>query len=47
MNKFCKECADRNHNIGTTIDLEVSDLSDENNNNLAIVNERHDTLHIF
>ena len=45
IHKFCKEYVDKKHNIGTLQDLEVVDLCDTNNNNLAISNEKHDMLH--
>ena len=45
IHKFCKECPGKKCNAGTTIDIEVSDLLDTNNNNSEIFNERHDMLH--
>ena len=33
------------HNVGTTIDLEVADLSATKNNDAEIANEGHDILH--
>ena len=44
MHKFCKECAGKKHIIGATKDLEVADLSDANNNYVAIYNEIYEEL---
>ena len=45
MHKFCEECVGKKCDIGTTIDLEVEELSDANNNNAEITNETHDVLY--
>ena len=45
MRKFCAECVNKKQNTGTAADLEAEDLSDANNANAAITNERHDKLH--
>ena len=42
--KICKECVDKKHNIGATIDLGVEDFSDASNNNTAIAYERCDVF---
>ena len=45
VHKFYKECVDKKWNKGTTIDLEVEDVSDEKSDNTAITNERYDMFH--
>ena len=45
MHKFCKEHADKKYDIWVATDFEVEYLSDENNNNVEISNERHGMLY--
>ena len=45
MRKKFKECVGKKCDVGTTIDLEVTDFSDGNNSNLVIANEIHGLLH--
>ena len=45
MRKFCKEFVGKKHIVGTTMDLEVVDLSGANKNNAAITNEIYEMLY--